>query len=339
MVTVVVLLYRLTRSSGIPVKVSPPPTSVGAGRRSPAPGASRPAGPASPASLPSLLVAASGWSLPAPLSRAVVLPAGDQLRVFGGLGPAGVTSGAVLQVDPVLAKVSTIARLADPVHDAAGAELGAQGVVFGGGAAQVVATVQALGANAATVTRTGTLPTRRADLAATSVGGRAILVGGYDGTAWSPDVLSTADGATFSVLTQLKQPVRYPSVVAIGSLVYVIGGEVPTGGDSASIQIVDVAAHTAVVAGHLPAGLSHAGAAVIGGSIYLFGGRSAGQALDTVSRLDPATGVARPVAHLPVPLSDMGVATVGATTYLVGGENGAGQPVAAVAQAALGSAA
>ena len=159
-------------------------------------------------------MAPAPWILPSPLSRAVALPAGNRIRLFGGLGPANSTTGAVVDVDPATGRDAPVGSLVDPVHDAAGAVIGGGQVVFGGGSSTVVAAVQSLGdQQGSAVTRRGALPAPRADLATATVGGRAILVGGYDGAAFSADVLATTDGTSFEVLAQLPQPVRYPAVV------------------------------------------------------------------------------------------------------------------------------
>jgi outer membrane protein assembly factor BamB len=307
------------------------------GKSSTGKGSATRTGSKSPAAAVALVfhVGPASWHLPAPLSRAVALPASDKIRLLGGLGPANKTSPAVVDFDPATGQPTPVGSLANAVHDAAGAVLRGNDVVFGGGASTVVAGVQAAADRAgAAVASVGALPAPRADLAAATVGAEAVVVGGYDGTNFSPDVLTTADGVSFQVLTQLPQPVRYPAVVAIGQRVFVVGGELAgNGGDSSAIQVIDMAARTAKIAAQLPTGLSHAGAAVIGGTIYLFGGRSAGHVVDDVSALDPATLTVKTVAALPVALSDMAVTTMGPTTYLIGGEDGNGHPVAAVAVA------
>ena len=331
--TLVVIVYLLTRPSGHPVATGPGHAATGATATSkPSP---------SPVGPQRLVVQPESWLLPTPLSRAVALADGSQIRLLGGLGPQGVTTPNVAQIDPATGQATPVGTLADPVHDAAGAVLGGRDFVFGGGATTVVSTVQALSSNAsagAASTRTGTLPAPRADLSSATVGGKAIIVGGYDGAAWSPDVLETSDGTTFQVLTKLPQPVRYAAVAAVGQRVYVIGGELPSGGDATTIQMIDLRTHTATVVGQLPLGLSHAGAAVIGGGLYLFGGRAGGHAVDTISKLDLSTYVPQFVARLPVAASDMALVTVGSTLYLLGGENDAGTPIASVAQASLGPA-
>jgi len=255
--------------------------------------------------------------------------------VLGGLTSGSATTPGVIRIDPTTGASTAAGSLVDPVHDAAGAVVGGRDVVFGGGAAKVVATVQAV-TPPGSVIRLGALPAPRADLAAATVDGKTVLVGGYDGTTWSADVLATTDGAHFSTVAALPQPVRYPAVAAVGHVVYVIGGELPGGrGDATTIQAVDPGAGSARVVGQLATGLSHASAAVVGGKLYLFGGRSGGLVTDAVSVVDTTTWAATTVARLPVAVSDMAVAAVGGATYLVGGEDAAGHPIASVAMAGL----
>ena len=73
--------------------------------------------------------------------------------------------------------------------------------------------------------------------------------------------------------------------------------------------------------GHLPVPTHDAAAAVLGGSVYLFGG---GQAVSepTVVRVNAATGTAVHAPALDEPLSDLGAVAIGGHAYLVGGYTG-----------------
>lgn len=70
--------------------------------------------------------------------------------------------------------------------------------------------------------------------------------------------------------------------------------------------------------GHLPQPTHDAAAAVLGRSVYLFGG---GRTLSTPSvvRVDPRTGSASEVPALGEPLSDLGAVAIGGHAYLSGG--------------------
>ena len=74
--------------------------------------------------------------------------------------------------------------------------------------------------------------------------------------------------------------------------------------------------------GRLPTPTHDAAAALLGPSVYLFGG---GEAVSSpaVVRVDPATGRARSAGNLGEPLSDLGAVSAGRVAYLVGGYTGA----------------
>lgn len=282
--------------------------------------AAKPSGP------PRLDVTIASWQLSATLSRTVALAVDGNIDTIGGLtGSGNTTTPAVVQIDPSTGKSENVGNLPVPVHDAAGATIGSRYFVFGGGAtaltnaAQVYAPASSAGSSAISVA--GQLPSKRADLAtATATDGTVYIAGGYDGTSFSPDVLSTKSGTSFSVVAQLPVPVRYTAVAVAAGKLWVIGGETGNSSETDSIQTVDLRTHLATVAGHLPQPIGHAAAGVMDGAVYLFGGRSAGHALDTVMKLDSATAAFSTVGSIPLPMSDMAVAPMGETLYLVGGE-------------------
>ena len=283
-------------------------------------------------------------SLPAPLSREGALALGHgQVLLLGGLTSADTSSSAVAVLDTVTGTVSTVGTLAVPTHDAGSAISGRQALLFGGGQATSVATVEAFptaaaGPGTATTSTAaqvvGTLPSARSDDVAVSAGGTTYVVGGYDGTVGEPGVLATSNGRTFRTVATLPVPVRYPAVAAVDGLLYVFGGEAVSGPQAgqpvADLQVVDPARHTARVAGYLNRPLEGAAAMVLGGQIYVAGGDSSAApgaapaatpvTVPTVWRYDPRRGTTTVVAHLPVPISNAGVAVSGTTAWLVGGE-------------------
>ena len=282
-----------------------------------------------------LVVAALPWRLPSPVSRAAVFAEDGRLAILGGLGPNGTTAGSIVEVDMASGHGTTIGALPVPVHDAASAVLGNRMFVFGGGAQSVTAAVQMFNPDApatdgTSVRRIGSLPQPRADVAATEADGSAILVGGYVGAQPTPDVLATSDGTTYSTIAPLPVPVRYPAIAAVGHVMYVIGGELARGGDADVIQAVDLQARTARVIAHLPRGRSHAVAASLGGTVYVYGGRIGGRTVDDVSALDPGRATLSTVARLPAPVSDAGVVTLGEVAYVVGGDGPDGRPVSTI---------
>jgi hypothetical protein len=291
-------------------------------------------------------VTSAPWHLPGALSRAVALPVDGRLVIFGGLGPANATTGAVQELDPTTGAVVDKGALSEPVHDAAGASLGALSLVLGGGARSVTTATQGLTPTSSGLQadKLGSLPAPRADAVAVAVDGQVLVAGGYDGKIGSSDVLASRDGVTFTSVATLPQPVRYPAAVSLGHRVYLIGGQstatgtgTGTGTDVDLIQSIDLANHRATVVGHLPAAISHAGVAVLGGRVYLFGGRSGGHALDTVTQIDLPSGAVHPAGRLPVVASDMAVVTLGDAAYLLGGEDERGVPIDLVSIARISS--
>ena len=206
----------------------------------------------------------AGWQLGSPLSRAVAFSDGTGLLVAGGLDGGQNTVSTVLRIDPNTGATTSAGSLTVPTHDAAGGVLGSRRFVFGGGAQHVSDVVQALQPNGPS-TVVGHLPQPRADLAAVTIGTTVYLVGGYDGTNATRDVLATSDGVQFHTIAQLPVGVRYPAVAAVGDNVFVFGGAL-SGSESSAVQQIDVRTGSARVIGELPSPRTEAAAVSIGGS-------------------------------------------------------------------------
>jgi hypothetical protein len=312
-----------------------------------------------------LQVTPAPYQLPVAISRAVVLPGGatgssaaggtaPALLIAGGLTAQSATTAAVISLNPVTGQTSQAGQLAVATHDAAGAMLGSRPVVFGGGSQSSIAAVQAGPAQAGPAqpghawSAAGTLPGVRSDLSAVTVAGKAYLIGGYDGASYDPNVLATSDGKRFTTAARLPVPVRYPAVAALGTQIWVFGGQTP-GGITDVIQRIDLSTGKAVVAGQLPAPLAYAAGFTLGGRIYVAGGQTAPAAgksgtaspsatLTTsgdVLEYQPApgggqaSGVTELAGHLPVPVANAAAAVTGSTGYLIGGSDGQ-RPVPAV---------
>jgi hypothetical protein len=260
------------------------------------------------------------WRLPAPLSRMVVVPDGNGVRVAGGLTAADASATAVYRLDVGSGAAHRVGALSQPVHDAAGASIAGGLFVFGGGATSPTAPVQRVdGTGAGRIA--GRLPQPRADLAAVTVGGQVYLLGGYTGTQPLAEVLDTTDGTTFHPVASLPVPVRYPAVAAVGTTIWVFGGEQPAGPVRA-IQRIDTTTGRAQVVGQLPDPLSQASALVLDGQVLIAGGRTSSTTTSSaVYRFDPGQDTVHPVAELPVPVADAGGVVVGHTGYLLGGED------------------
>ena len=280
------------------------------------------------------------WSLPAPLSRTACAVAGDRIRCFSGLNRAKTSTPDILQIDPAAGTATRVGTLTTAVHDAAGAEFLGKALLLGGGAHETGST--AVLDVTATPTRLGALPEPRSDLSAIVVDDRLVVVGGYDDTNLTPQVLASSDGVTFTSVATLGTPIRYGALAQVDGTVYVFGGKTREGGadsQTTDIQAIDTATGEVTVVGHFPQAMGHMVAAVLDGSVYAMGGRSGvGTTLTdsaAIWRFDPATGAVAQVGSLPAPLTDSTVAVVGSTAYLIGGERNA-TPVSQVVTVTAG---
>ena len=297
-----------------------------------------------------LLVSLDPHHLPSPVSGEAAVATGDGVLSLGGLDSTDVSTDRVVRLDPSGGAAHTAGRLGAPLHDAAAATLGPRVLLFGGGAASELDTVQALsGTRNAGAAPAGTgasgaigsaaighLPGTRSDLSAVSVGAAVYLLGGYDGSAPNASVLRTSDGSSFTTFARLPVPFRYAAVAALGTKVYAFGGETASGGDSDAIQLLDTATGQARLLGHLPRAISHASAVALGGRVYVLGGRAAGTPLRQVLAFDPATGVVRSAGELPLAVTNGAAATAGGRGWLLGGLGSEGRTLDTIVELRLG---
>lgn len=274
------------------------------------------------------------WRLPAPVAREVVVAAGKEFTVVGGLDATKFSTASVVTVDPATGTSHAAGTLAEGVHDAAGVSIGNRILVFGGGGPSEngTADVQAVPSTGA-ATVIGKLPAPRSDHVAVQVKSTTYLLGGYDGANIVPDVLATTDGVTFKKVGSLPVPVRYPAVAVVGNAIYLFGGvsNSKTGVDTNTVQRLDATSGAIDTVATLPKSLSHASAIVLGGQVFLLGGYVDNTKLsDQILRFDPATGATTSVGALPAPVSDAAAVVIGKQGYLVGGQGTDRAPLASV---------
>ncbi len=268
-----------------------------------------------------VLAAFAGFRLPLRMSRPAVVSIGDHALALGGLTTGDVSTNAVINVGG--SSASQVGKLHDAVHDAAATPNGPGALVFGGGGAHVVNTVQRW--DQAGFSDVGKLPHVRADLVAAKMGDRSFVAGGTNGQTLEPDVLSTTDGMSFTDLGALAQPVRYPALAVMGNELWLFGGETQaTEGGTAvrvdTIQKFDVAGGKGTIVGHMPSPVSHAMAFNHDGALFVAGGRTAGGATSDIFEVDSEKGTTALRGKLPDARSDAGTAALGSKIYLVGGE-------------------
>ena len=111
---------------------------------------------------------------------------------------------------------------------------------------------------------------------------------------------------------RLPAPVQLPALVLVGRTVLALGGLDAADASVANVTRVEPA--PARAAGTLPQAVHDAGAAALGGRVYVLGGGTAGGAVDAIVQV--GRGV---VAHLPAPASDLESVRVGNTILVVAG--------------------
>jgi hypothetical protein len=269
------------------------------------------------------------WKLPSALSRTACAVQGQQILCFSGLNAAKTSTPAIIRIDPAAGTVAPAGTLGTAVHDATGTEFGDRPLLIGGGAHEV-GTTAVVDVSTKPPKQAGALPEPRSDLSSIVVDDRLVVLGGYDGTAITPGVLSSTDGSTFTRIGDLVTPVRYGAVARDKKTVYVFGGKTRVNGadsQTADIQAVDTATGKVTVVGSFPQPIGHAVAVTLGNQILVLGGRTGTGTKLTDSaaiwRFDPAGGTVTQVGALPAPLTDSTAAVVGDTAYLIGGERSA----------------
>ena len=276
-------------------------------------------------------VALGSLSEPVQYPAAAAFPAG--VRFAGGLAPGDVSTKRIVDVREVSGgEISSpvVGQLPVALHDAAGAALGPDLYVFGGGDANgqldSIVKVDSSG-NAAVV---GRLPAASSDSAAATVGATAYIVGGYDGTHWLDTILSFTPASGPRVVAHLPSPLRYAAVSAVAGRVVVAGGTTPSAGASATVDEYDPRTGSVVTIGRLPIAVAHASAAALGREVLVVGGRDvSGRILDTIFAIDPATKRVRLAGHLRAPRSDAALVPQHDGLLLLGGRGTSG-PTAAV---------
>jgi YVTN family beta-propeller protein len=121
-------------------------------------------------------------------------------------------------------------------------------------------------------------------------------------------------------LGALAAPVQDAAAAAARDGTLLLGGL--TAADTSTDQVLVVSGSGDAARGRLPQALHDAAAVRLGGAAYLFGGGNGTAQLDSILRIDPATGRSTVVGRLPAPSSDQSAAALGRMAYVVGGYDG-----------------
>ena len=122
-------------------------------------------------------------------------------------------------------------------------------------------------------------------------------------------------------VTNIAHAVADPAAGAIGTRVIFAAGLDASGASTARVgSFATGVVHTLP---SLPTAFHDSAGAVLGKSLYLFGGGDGVRQLDAIVRIDES-GKSSTVGRLPAPSSDSLAATIGGTAYVVGGYTGVG---------------
>jgi N-acetylneuraminic acid mutarotase len=264
------------------------------------------------------------YRLAAPLrDPAYAALGGGRFVMLGGLDGADASVADIEIGD--LHRVLHTGALPGPQHDAQAALLDGRVYVFGGGFTTELDHILMYEPNGGRTSPVGTLSVPQSDAAVAQAGGTAYVVGGFDGVNYLPTIVAWRPGHKPAVVAQLPQGLRYAGVAITGGGLFVLGGVSPAG-TSDAIYRFDLATHRVRRIGTLPHPTEHTNAVTLGSTIYLVGGRGAGDTEQTsaIYALDPATGHVRPAGRLPMPTSDAAVMTIGKAIVVVGGQSPTG---------------
>ena len=131
-------------------------------------------------------------------------------------------------------------------------------------------------------------------------------------------------GGKWELADAMPEPRQESGAVALGNLIYLIGGYGPDGIASTLVQVYDTDAKKWKQVAPMAEGLHHIGVGVVDGKIYVVGGftksfRDRGP-VDSVWQYDPAADRWERRAPLPTPRGALAVAVLDGKIYAMGGE-------------------
>jgi hypothetical protein len=257
--------------------------------------------------------------LASPLRSAAAAPIAHPpgLLVFGGFDGRNSSVSTVQRISST--GVTSAGRLPRALHGGAAVSLGGAAYMFGGTAAHATDAIVEVSPDG-TVNEVARLPLALSDAAAATVGETAYIFGGSRGSLAVSSVLAWTPGSPPYRTAHLPNPLRYAAAAGLADGVIIAGGTV---GNAATRQILrfNPADHTVSEIGKLPLALTRAAAPVIGGRVYVIGGRGSSPTsqVRAIFQIDPATAKITRVGSLPFALSDLTAAAVGDRIFVAGG--------------------
>ena len=280
-----------------------------------------------------LRIVPAPWALAAPIQREVAVAGGrGPIYLAGGLDASGQSAAGVFALNPRNGRLRQLGNLPHAVHDAAGAIVSNQLVVFGGGSVAPTDLIQSFDLRTHGSSVVGHLPNPLADLTAASSRDATYLVGGFDGMRPQRAIYRVSSTLALTRVGTLPVGLRYPAVAADAGGNLVIAGGDSAAGPVSTVYVFNTNSRHVTLLGHLRSQLGQASAFVLDGRVFIAGGMNpAGRPLRSVYRIDPS-GV-RAVRPLPHPLADAAATQVGRAGWILGGWRG--RTVAQVLKATL----
>ena len=225
-------------------------------------------------------------------------------------------------------------QLSQPVSNAAAVSVGGGQVVLVGGSSggQALSSVTRLTPLTGQQRPAGGLAIPATAAAAAMVHGNVTVFGGAGRAATAVQRPAHARQARLPARSAAQRPAelaRLPgartgsAAVPLGTVTYLIGGGAQ-GHPAAAVLATTDGAHFEVVA-KLRVPVAFAGAAAVGGQVWVFGGVTASGPTDVIQRLDPVSGRVTVAGHLPHPLAAESAFVLGSTIFLAGGVTGSGR--------------
>ncbi|HYG46592.1 MAG TPA: kelch repeat-containing protein [Allosphingosinicella sp.] len=174
------------------------------------------------------------------------------------------------------------------------------------------------------------MPLPRSEHSIAEVDGRIWVLGGYPPGRLPSNLVQIYDPATsrWSLGPKLPQPIHHTHVAAVGGKVYVIGGEIEGASTGKTeVFVADVWMHDPAAGGWvrrspMPTARSGGGKAVLGGKIYVAGGRPPGGSAFEV--YDPATDKWEKLPDLPTQRNHLAMVALNGKIIVAGGRTGPG---------------
>ena len=172
------------------------------------------------------------------------------------------------------------------------------------------------------------LPRRVDHPALVGVRGGLYLIGGYhDGQPISEAFRYSPRTGEWTKLAPLPTARGAPTAAAIGGQIYVVGGSTVYHTNASAnvsatdtVEIYDVATGRWSRGPDMPTARHHAGAAVVGGRLYVVGGRRPGAlSLEVAERFDPRTNRWEKLPSLPLGAGGLAVVAAGNRVVALGG--------------------